>query len=99
MQPSSRPARLRSRLAGLRLAIRLLSWSARVVWALTHRPNGLSRVQWRAVRRAAHADARRGEHGASRPTLLAAAPDLATKIALASAFWGCRGVESPFAGD
>jgi hypothetical protein len=44
MQPSSRPARWRSRLAGLWLAVRLLPWSARVVWALTRRPNGLSRA-------------------------------------------------------
>jgi hypothetical protein len=46
------------------------------VWALTRRPDGLSRAQWRAVRRAARADARTADHGAGLCDLLATAPDL-----------------------
>jgi hypothetical protein len=51
------------------------------------------------VRRAARADVRTEDHGASLPHLLATAPDLATKIALAHAYWDCLGVESPFSDD
>jgi hypothetical protein len=99
MQRSSRSHVWRSRLAGLWLAVRLLPASARLIWALARRPDGLSRAQWRAVRRAARADARAADHGAGLSPLLASAPDLATTIALAHAYWGCLGVGALFSED
>ena len=88
---------LHSRVIGAVLAVQ----TAVQVWGrafvLSRRRRGLSAAQWRAVRRAVHADQHAGSFGAGLPILRDATPDANTRWLLEDAYWDCLGFEPPCA--